>query len=95
MCERYANNKGWNIVKIFREKGFTGRHDSRPALDEMSRFVTKHNRTNPDNPIHIILTDELDRMARNQKFYRDFKEKMEGIGIQVKNIKMDFSDNAA
>lgn len=95
MCQRFAISKSREVVKFFSEKGITGRRDRRPALDEMVAFIKSYNKENPQEPIRIILSDELDRMARNQEFYRRFKREMLKIGVKLKNMKIDFSDNAS
>jgi len=31
-CQGYAKSKGWEVVKVYKDEGFTGRNTDRPAF---------------------------------------------------------------
>ena len=42
-CIAYAQNKGLNVVKVFRDEGISGGLFDRPAMKELLKFLDKNN----------------------------------------------------
>lgn len=54
----YCTAKGWNLIKIYADPGFSGGDMERPALQEMIRDIKAYD---------IVLVNKLDRLSRSQK----------------------------
>ena len=60
-CKQFAKNKGWEVVKVFREEGFSAKSiHTRPKLRELLAFATKKT-----NRVSIVLVYKFDRFSRN------------------------------
>lgn len=56
--EDYCNIKGWNLIKIYVDAGFTGANMKRPALQDLLENIAMYD---------IVLVYRLDRLSRSQK----------------------------
>ncbi len=54
----YCKAKGWNLIKIYVDAGYTGANTDRPALQELTEKAGIYD---------IVLVYKLDRLSRNQK----------------------------
>lgn len=58
---RACEQRGWECLHVFRDDGYTGRNDDRPALREARAMLAKRNR--PD----ALVVSRLDRLTRSLK----------------------------
>ena len=58
IIENYCKIKGWNLVKIYVDGGFTGANTNRPALQDMIEHLDCYD---------LVLVYKLDRLSRSQK----------------------------
>ncbi len=56
--EDYCAIKGWNLIKIYVDAGFTGANTNRPALQDLLENIAMYD---------IVLVYRLDRLSRSQK----------------------------
>lgn len=56
----YCKAKGWVIVRIFVDAGWSGSNLQRPAMEEMMEYVQEGN-------CDMVLVHKLDRLSRSQK----------------------------
>ena len=54
----YCTAKGWRLVRIYRDEGFSGKDLNRPALQEMLRDLKA-------NGIQAVVVAKLDRLTRS------------------------------
>jgi len=54
----YCNSKDWDLVKIYKDPGFTGSNLERPALQSLIEEIDAYD---------IVLVNKLDRLSRSQK----------------------------
>lgn len=60
-CRKFAESKGWQVVKVFREEGVSAKFvNTRPELRSLISFATKKT-----NRISFVLVYKLDRFSRN------------------------------
>src|SRR4051812_9447763 len=64
-CER----RGWTLVDVIEDAGYTGRDDDRPGLQRALAMLAKRNR-----PQGIVVA-RLDRLTRSLKDLVDFMER--------------------
>ena len=86
--EAYCRSKGWEIVKIFKEAGASGRDDNRPAFQDMIYEATKTPR-----PVDVILTITTSRFSRDVRQARIYKHLLRKAGVSVVAIKQEVSDD--
>jgi site-specific DNA recombinase len=58
ICTKFAEGRGWKVVRIFEGQGESAKTDQRRAFQEMVEFVRAGH-------ADIVLTHKLDRFARN------------------------------
>lgn len=54
----FCKARGWNLIKVYTDPGFTGGNMNRPALQELIRDIEAYD---------IVLVNKLDRLSRSQK----------------------------
>ena len=61
ICRQYAESKGFNVVRVFREEGYSAKSvETRPSLKELLSFSISRK-----NKISGVLVYKLDRFSRN------------------------------
>ena len=58
ILKNFCQAKGWNLIKVYADGGFTGANTERPALNEMLENIDMYD---------IVLVWKLDRFSRSQK----------------------------
>lgn len=74
--EKIAENNGWEIVKIYTDKGISGSkgRSQRPGLDELIKDATRRK-------FDRIMVWSIDRLARSVVQTATFMVEMDGLGI--------------
>ena len=79
------------IVGVFKDGAISGGATSRTGLDGIFKLIQKSLHT---NPITLMLTDELDRVARDTEIYSEVKLKTKKMGVKLINGKITFTDDS-
>lgn len=58
MFRHYVKAKGWNIVDVYVDDGYTGLNINHPSFQRLIRDVE-------DRKIDIVITKDLSRLGRN------------------------------
>ena len=74
--ERFAADKGWIVVEIFKDEGWSGAAMARPALDRL-RDVAQ------DQPFQAVLINDVDRLARDVAHLGVIKRDLERKEVRV------------
>lgn len=77
----YAKNKGYNLERVFIEKGESAKTDARTVLQEMLSFC-KQNR----GQIGVLVYPKIDRFARNLQDYLSLKNFITNLDIRVESV---------
>lgn len=56
--EAFCKAKGWNLVKIYTDAGYSGKNLDRPAIKQLIKECTLYD---------LVLVNKLDRLSRSQK----------------------------
>jgi DNA invertase Pin-like site-specific DNA recombinase len=59
--ERECERRGWELIEVIEDAGFTGRNDNRPGLQRALTMLGKRKGHRPD----AIIVARLDRLARS------------------------------
>ncbi len=62
-CKQYAEQKGYEVLKVFRDEGISGGLIDRPAMNELLQFLETHDVFSEEKIIVII--DDIKRFARD------------------------------
>lgn len=81
MIENYCKVKGWDLVKIYVDGGFTGANTNRPALQDMIEHLDLYD---------LVLVYKLDRLSRMQKDMLTLIEFMQEHGCKFASIQENF-----
>jgi len=81
-CQAYARSKGWEVVKIYKDEGFTGRNTDRPGFQRM--ILDTHHK-----PLLFekIIVWKGSRIARNTEEVLAFHSLLGKEGIDVISVK--------
>ncbi len=77
-CQRYADDKGFNVVKLFSDEGESAKTADRPGLQAMLKFVA-----NKKNKINCIIVNKIDRLSRNVNDYSAIKGLLDKLDVQL------------
>ncbi len=61
VIERYCEQRGWELIEVIEDDGYTGRNDNRPGLQRALAMLGKRKGHRPD----AIVVARLDRLARS------------------------------
>lgn len=61
VIERYCEQRGWDLIEVIEDDGYTGRNDNRPGLQRALVMLAKRKGHRPD----AIVVSRLDRLARS------------------------------
>jgi len=76
--KEYAENRGWEVTKIYRDK-ISGAKKSRPALDELMADAQKRK-------VDIVLVWKFDRFARSVSHLLSALETFRSVGVEFVSV---------
>lgn len=87
---RYAQANNMQVMKVFREEGYSGTNTNRPAYKEMIKYLEENN-------VDVVLVHKLDRLHRDEtNIFNDIKRFKESkIRIIAVADGIDTSDESA
>ncbi len=66
-CEQFAASRGWQVVRVYEDPGFTGKNDKRPGFQNMLAGAA-------NGEFKILLVHKLDRFSRSiENTLKNFK----------------------
>jgi DNA invertase Pin-like site-specific DNA recombinase len=75
----YVSRRGWQLHKIYRDKGISGTKVSRPALDEMMKDCRRRS-------VDVVIVWKFDRFARSLKTLISALENFRALGIDFVSV---------
>lgn len=87
-CNDYARSKGYQVIKVFKDKGVSGglNPDKRPAFNDLFAFLD----TQKDK--YIILVDNVDRLTRSTESYVQITAFIQARGAVIDCPTHNFGD---
>lgn len=80
-CRKYCEEMGFEVVRVFVERGESAKNDDRTMLQEMLTFC----RENKGRITHLIIW-KVDRLARNIGDYYSIRSVLTKLGITVHSV---------
>ena len=87
-CRAWCNNKGYEVIKVFKEEGISGGKQDRPALKEMFSYLR-----DLKEPC-IVLVEDLNRWARDTYIHGFLKLQLKQMGHCLQSVNMALDDTA-
>lgn len=84
-CERYMEARGYEIVKVFREEGISGKTQFRDQFQEMLQFINKH-KNDPTEKITACTFFAITRLGRSARLILNTVESLKSIGCQIFSV---------
>ena len=81
MIENYCKARGWNLVKIYVDGGFSGANIERPALTELMALADSYD---------LVLVYKIDRFSRSQKDMLNLIDALSEKGCKFASIWENF-----
>ncbi len=81
-CHAYAKSKGWEVVHVYKDEGFTGRNTDRPAFQQM--LADAHQKP---IPFEKIIVWKGSRIARNTEDRLACQSLLARKGIDIVSVK--------
>ncbi len=88
ICREYAHHNGYEVDKVFIEKGESATTTKRHELQNMMRYCISAKRG-----INAVIVYKLDRMARSSSDYANLKEYFSKYGVRIISATEPFGDN--
>lgn len=86
-CRKYAKEKGYKVVKVFREEGFSGGYLNRPQIDSLFKFLE-----NNFDKRYIVIIDDLSRLARNMNVHTTLRLRLKAFDARLESTNFQFED---
>lgn len=87
ICSRFAEEKGYKVVGIYKDEGKSATTMNRPALQDMIL------RCEEDGNIEAILVQDTDRLARNTSDHLQIKAMVKKFGTKVVSVSQPMLDD--
>jgi len=88
-CREFADLKGYEVVDVYTDKETGGKRD-REGITAMLKFLKKACRKEP----HIVLIDDLNRMARDVRVHFDLRDAINDAGAKLESPTWEFGENS-
>lgn len=79
----YAEQRGWNVVGEYVDKGISGSKDSRPQLDRLMLDAKQRK-------LDVVLCWKLDRFGRSLKHLVNALAELESVGVSFASLRDGF-----
>ena len=90
-CRKYAENAGYKIIGVFKEKGLTGGLFDRPAMKEVLKCLEDNDINDSEDKI-VVIFDDLKRFARDTEVHFALKREIYGRNGRVESPNFRFED---
>jgi site-specific DNA recombinase len=77
-CEKFAQGKGWRVVKVYSDAGFSGGTIDRPGFQEMY-----HAAKEKPHPFDIVLTWRSNRLFRDVEARLAYSRMFKSAGVRI------------
>lgn len=87
-CTTYAINKGYKVVKVFRDEGISGALKDRPAMKELLKYLENNLISK-----HVIIVDDLSRLARDVQVHIALSMTIRTLGSALECVNQVLEDS--
>ena len=84
--KKHIADKGWTLVRTFREEGKSAKDDARPVLKQMLQFCA-------ENEINFVVALDMSRLSRNTEAYLRIRRTLANVGTKLSFTSFDPGDS--
>jgi DNA invertase Pin-like site-specific DNA recombinase len=88
-CLKYIQDKGWNFVDCYVDRGESARSAHRPEPQNMLSLIKK------DKSVGAVVVHKIDRLARNLEDHVAIKAILKSVGAQLVSVVENIEDSAS
>jgi site-specific DNA recombinase len=88
-CRQLAQNKGYEVVRVFRDEGASGGMVDRPGMLEMLQFLKSQKQDQ-----YVVLIDDISRLARGLEAHIQLRTLISGIGAKLASPSIEFGEDS-
>lgn len=85
--QKYAEEKGYRLLKDFRDEGYSGSNANRPGLKDMMLYCQ-------ENDVDLVLVVDTDRFARNEQLHFALKAVLKKYGVMLESLNQPMIDDS-
>ncbi len=89
-CREFADLKGYQVEKVFRDEDFSGCTTNRPGLQKMINFLEKD-----EGGKHIVIIDDISRLARRLPDHLQLRTLIDEAGGKLESPSFSFGETPA
>ncbi len=88
-CRQYAQNKGYDVIKVFKDEGASGGMVGRAGMQEMLHFLKSQKQDQ-----HMVLIDDISRLARGLEAHLQLRTLISGVGAKLASPSIEFGEDS-
>ena len=88
-CRQYAQNKGYIVIRVFRDEGASGSIVARSGMTEMLRFLKSQKRDQ-----YVVLIDDISRLARGLEAHIQLRTLISSAGAKLASPSIEFGEDS-
>lgn len=88
LITEFAKNNGWELERIFEERGESAKTDQRTELTKLREYIAEN-----EGRIQYLIMYRLDRLARNGSDYARLREELKLRGVTIKYLFENYEDS--
>lgn len=88
-CRQLAQNKGYEVVKVFRDEGASGGMIDRPGMLAMLQFLKAQK-----GGQCVVLIDDISRLARGLEAHIQLRTLISGLGAKLASPSIEFGEDS-
>ena len=88
-CRQYAQNKGYEVIKVFKDEGASGGMVGRAGMQEMLQFLKSQKQDQ-----YMVLIDDISRLARGLEAHLQLRTLISGVGAKLASPSIEFGEDS-
>ncbi len=88
-CENFAQMRGYQVVKTFKDKGVSGRTGDRPGINQLVDYLRCNRKDNL-----VLIIDDVSRLARDMVVHRELRDTFQDLGVKLESPNFVFGSTS-
>ncbi len=88
-CRQYAQNRGYTVIRVFKDEGASGSVVARSGMAEMLQFLRSQKRDQ-----YVVLIDDISRLARGLEAHIQLRTLISSVGAKLASPSIEFGEDS-
>ena len=88
-CRQYAQNKRFDVIKVFKDEGASGGLVGRAGMQEMLHFLKSQKQDQ-----YMVLIDDISRLARGLEAHLQLRTLISSVGAKLASPSIEFGEDS-